>query len=707
MEDPREPNAGAPQNGTPVVSSGEAPYEIASAVLGSDATSACVLALRGIPEDRDGSNGSSGSYGNNEKRDWGLDSEKGLLQAPLGELVRRALAGITQRNYWYLISAALMLLGAWQMMPPQSAAGKEIDFGRPLRALLALQGYEALVIVTAVVIARRLKALDDAFMLLLTEMALLLDPTFFSNRFSVISFDGRAYIGASGLMVNACCFLAAPIKLWIFLKGTRLQIRAGAWDAFLFTAAFVYLGEFPLLKDPALPGFSQDGFYYLVAWAPAAFALLLPAVKGIFAAQNRSEEYMTRSQGACLDRAMLIVPLGAIVLHLIESLNLNRLFFHAAYLGPMAVAAAVFVMRNFPRMETRKRLRIIDALLALTALASMGFANPQREIRPGKLAEIPAFLEAGLPLIFTALAGVILYFWFWKRWRYRAALWRIGIIGAVAAGCFLWRFDFTKATAHDSVRLGGRILSGMMIAFIWVCDGIASFFTWLSHAIEWFAGAISWHCIRTGGAIKRMFIEASKHPIMIAAVAWALAGIAAWRWRNLLTWLAFGGGTIIGIFWMLPHDSLRYMPEAAQALILLVLLLNYKLKLTGKNAGYALALAIACACLYRYVATPMAWSAGATLAECAVFVAVGLIRRRPGFFLAGGTAGIGFAARTMILFSWHNLPGFIPMSAALVLFAVGVIVTFNKAMILGGLGVGPARFVDKGLQGQQGPQGHQ
>jgi hypothetical protein len=99
------------------------------------------------------------------------------------EGLRAQYAGVAVKfiewNYFYVVSAVLMMLGCYMLMRSPVIEGSK--FAQTLKALLILQGYEILLIVTAVVIVRRLKILDDALTLLLLEMVLLLDPTFFSN----------------------------------------------------------------------------------------------------------------------------------------------------------------------------------------------------------------------------------------------------------------------------------------------------------------------------------------------------------------------------------------------------------------------------------------------------------------------------------------------------------------------------------------------
>jgi hypothetical protein len=173
-------------------------------------------------------------------------------------------AGFARRfvevNYFYLLSAMLIILGCWLMMPDHEEEGER--FSRTLTSLLILQGYELLVIAAAVWIVSRLKFLSDAFTLMVVELVLLFDPTFFSNSFFTLGVvEGMV---ARCAWVNAGCLALAPLKLWLLARLLHLRLAPGTWVGLSVAAAVVYLAEGPLALDRPLE--FHAAYLYGLAW---------------------------------------------------------------------------------------------------------------------------------------------------------------------------------------------------------------------------------------------------------------------------------------------------------------------------------------------------------------------------------------------------------------------------------------------------------
>ncbi|MCA9447695.1 MAG: hypothetical protein KC931_11305, partial [Candidatus Omnitrophica bacterium] len=149
---------------------------------------------------------------------------------PGKEIARRIIQG----NVFYIFSAFLMMLGCFLLMPTSSIEEAE-QFTRRLRSLLILEGYQFLVIVTAVVIVRRLRILSDAATLLLIATTLLLDPTFFSNAFLTLRTP-------ESLATNIGCLLLVPAKLSILQWGLRIRLTARALLSMGLAGGLVYFG---------------------------------------------------------------------------------------------------------------------------------------------------------------------------------------------------------------------------------------------------------------------------------------------------------------------------------------------------------------------------------------------------------------------------------------------------------------------------------
>src|SRR5690606_29415008 len=109
--------------------------------------------------------------------------------------------------------------------------------------LVVLQGYEVLVIAAALLIARHFRMLNDAFTLLIIEMTLLLDPTFFSNSFfTMLITESHA---EQAVMVNVICLMLVPAKLIILSSLARVRLSPRTWLGMGAAAALIYLGPYP------------------------------------------------------------------------------------------------------------------------------------------------------------------------------------------------------------------------------------------------------------------------------------------------------------------------------------------------------------------------------------------------------------------------------------------------------------------------------
>jgi hypothetical protein len=143
---------------------------------------------------------------------------------PLPRFLRRLI----EVNYCYVVSALLVMIGCYLLMHSQLIEGR--FFAHTVKTLMILQIYELAVILTAAAIVRRFGILDDAATLLMIELALLLDPTFFSNSFATM-------MTPEATMVNLVCLLLAPLKLAVLEHALHLRISPRTWAAFLLAVA--------------------------------------------------------------------------------------------------------------------------------------------------------------------------------------------------------------------------------------------------------------------------------------------------------------------------------------------------------------------------------------------------------------------------------------------------------------------------------------
>ena len=264
--------------------------------------------------------------------------------SPLTALARRLVEG----NYFYVFSAILMMLGSFLLMQA-SPTGNALEW--TLRALLILQAYEILVIVTAIVIVRRLGILSDAFTLLLVELALLLDPTCFADSFYTLRVP-------EGGLVNLICLLLVPFKLAILCGFLGIRPSLRALLGYFSVAAFVYLISRPLA--PVEFTHWRRDYVYAMAWAPLLLALILPGLKQMLLPARGNALLSTRQDTGLrlyLYGLLLLVP----VIHVASALVVYDVPLRPMYLSPLLFAIALLYVRNSGMGQTwERRLAVLD-----------------------------------------------------------------------------------------------------------------------------------------------------------------------------------------------------------------------------------------------------------------------------------------------------------------------------------------------------------
>lgn len=543
-------------------------------------------------------------------------------------------------NYFYVLSAVLMMLGCYMLMRSPVIEGDK--FTKTLKTLLILQAYELLLIITAVVIVRRLKILDDAFTLLLLEMILLLDPTFFANSFFTLPGDRGDY-------VNIICFFLVPIKLIVLVGALRLRLSPRMWAAFMAACAIVLLAEGPMTSDP--PPLGLNGYYYLLAWTPLIVALLLPPMGSMFALRTEKEGYITENQNAFFPRFLMAAPVVIAAAHFIESSYVHTVRYYPMHTVPLLMAIAALIIHNTdpkPDREIRtSNCFAIDALVAFAFFLSI----PYRAFT-GKMASLlsytgppPAFVTGWTPIVIAGAAAIAAYSYFHVRLDYRPALVR-AVVLAVIGGLGLL------------VKVAAPIIQS----------------AWTKLVPHFQAGA---------SAAPDWLWEHFTKPGILAC---ALLLVIAVKSRKLWAWFIFGGATACWFLNLLPAHWYASMPVMPENLIIVALVLDHLLLPEGnKNRRYTIAAGLVAFGIVRYLDSPAPWTFGVAVAEAAVLVAAGWLLRYPYYSVAGAFSAVALAFACVKRSGIQPHPSVLVVAGGLASFLVGLVVTFHKQRILGWL----------------------
>lgn len=530
----------------------------------------------------------------------------------------RAARRFIETNGFYILSALLMILGCYLLMRTGLAPG--LEFHHTLRSLVILQAYELLVILSAVAIVRRFARLGDAMTLLGIELALLFDPTFFSN--SLFTFISQR---PGGVWVNLACFALVPLKLGLLLAALRLRLTRGMAAAFLLAAAFVYLGEGPLSRDD-LP-VSHAVYHLLLAWALVALAAVIPARSRLFTVTAADPRHITPGQARALSLLLLALPLINVATHFLESLHVHQIPTYLFLGTPLAIAVAVVALKNASRPFTALLVTDVCVVLALLFSASPLSLEGKTVVHEATLLP-PLLEETRLLLAVAALASTALYLTAWLRLRQRAALGRVALLAA--------------ATVIDVlIRLGvaGHAAAQTRAAFGWM------------HA----------------------------HPgVCFAGAALAALALALWRRRGLLA-LAAAQLLLLALAGLLPGGRAAWPVEITEALLLTLLLASHLLRspvLASARDVMGFTLAILAAIRFHQDPTVVSGLAALGLAT-ALLALGGLTRFWPHLFngaaLLLATAWIAWRA------SGLHLPlAVYVLASGLALFVAGLLVTCRK-----------------------------
>ncbi|MBX7247285.1 MAG: hypothetical protein K1X53_17455 [Candidatus Sumerlaeaceae bacterium] len=542
-----------------------------------------------------------------------------------------------ENNFFYALSACLMMLGCYLLMRSPVIEGPV--FTKTLASLTILQAYEILVIATAMLIVRHFLRLGDAFSLLVIELVLLLDPTFFSNSFLTMI----PTLGDRGpLAVNAVCLALVPVKLALLQWGLRLRFTPRLWLGILAAAAVVYFGTTPLNYEVKL--LSREAIFYCLSWKTVIVCAILPAAWNcLTTVAGTTDDYMSPRQALALQRLLVVIPVAIVAMHFIESSVVFGIQFYWFYGAPLLLAVAVMAWNQWrPGANADPLFQLSDVLSVFAVLISFSYPNIEGKAAMGVTrVRVPEFLVAGWPVVFVGLGIVALYAVVYLRTQFPKALVRVGILCAGAVGYGIYKTGIIGKT--------------------W--NLILSPFRFL------------------GEMFSRLSAVFSSQPTVALLIVTIVFVVLAWRKRTFITWLFAGLSMILLGFAVSTESLLSWSPEIAQCVFAWLVILSHRFGDSGRNR-YTAATAMIIFALGRFMYEPVIWTGTVMITEAVALMILGYKVRERAYIILGLlqlAAIVGFSIHASS--AWVN-PAITTLAMGLALFAIGVLVTFQKQRIL-------------------------
>jgi hypothetical protein len=544
----------------------------------------------------------------------------------------RMIRAFLERNYFYILSALLVIAGCYLLMNSTPTAGGE--FLKVFKTLAILQGYEVLVLATSIVIVRKLLRLDDAFTLLLIEVALLLDPTFFTNNFFTLMQSDRAT--ELGAWTNAGCLLLVPLKLALLQVYLRFRLSPRGFFAFCAIATLVYLGPYALVSNSEPGQTAKHALLFVYLWTIPFLLWLLPQRDRMLSWQTEATGFLSPGQLVWLPRLFILIPIPVLMLHAGETWFVHKLAFFGAFLSPLLVAAAVRLCARVRQSQLLPRLLLVDCLLATAMLFSLPvFHGDWKEVYNLP----PDWLRSKLSMAIPFVAVNLVYVLFFVRTRYRPALWRVGALAFLG---------LCAAVVHTGVV--GAAAGEVMRALQWMLRFLVAHFD-IFLLLAWILLVLQW-VLRPGPVIA------------------FFAGVYS---------VLFAAGQLPA-----PLDNTGEIIQ-----VLLLFLIGWSHVFQGEKARRAqrrMALVVAALAVARLVLEPEPLSSVIVLAEGIAFLLIGILLRDWRMGAVGGlalaalafTQGGGSAADAVS-------PASLLVALGFLLFAAGVVVTFQKKRLLSAL----------------------
>jgi hypothetical protein len=331
-----------------------------------------------------------------------FDDLRSASAPPLNWGARWLLRRVCTDNPFYVLSAALFLVGLWGSFTAQDGAEQTWAL------LSGLSGYTILLAVTACLLVRFGNVWDDVRTVLLLVVLMFLATS--------VTFDAVLVDNPDRGMI--CCTGGLLIAVMVsegVLRGIRLALPAWFRGPYYLILALFFL--YPLALSPLLAEPHSEALMWgLFGFSPAAglvFLTLLPAVRRgpRYVRNNGSPWRWPLYPWALFGVLGLAVPARAFLLcwslHLLGGADLDRLIFGPYFLTPFGLCVAILLLET--GIVSRKRSVHAVALVAPLGLIALALIGHRPDpIYRGFLEVFTARL-GGDPLFLALLAAAGFY----------------------------------------------------------------------------------------------------------------------------------------------------------------------------------------------------------------------------------------------------------------------------------------------------------
>ncbi len=566
-----------------------------------------------------------------------------LAELPITDLPQRTnsnvLRNILEKNYFYIVSVVLMILGVRLLMHAATTPGE--IFEKVFHSLLILQGYEGLLIATSLLIVWRLKRLDDALTLFLIQLLLLFDPTFFSDNFATMARTDNPPMSAS--IVNIASLVLVPVKLYVLQYFLKFRLSDRLMWGIVLAAGYVYALEFSLgVREDHR---SESYVYYALSWVPFALALLLPAISSA-AKISGENNWSTGAQQSRLRLMAVIIPFAAVIIHFVQSSWSQDIPFYSVYASSLLLAVGVLIVSNLSVKKRLAGLLAVDAICVMALVCSF----PEFNIKSSNLSvafygESLKLFQGIVPLVLAGAGACVLYLMLAIRLRWYAPLARIAVLGAMGLISYLTMSGVVASA------------SGYMV------DKLAILAAW-----GWNNAPI------LGGALW----------LLLSISTWAIGG------RALVCILAFA--TVFWVFSVPPGSIATWSAEVFQCLLLTLAGLIHFYSSDPQTRGVRLFLAFLAASvgMINWFSNSGTFEFAFLILEGIGLLVVGVAVKEHGYTITGGISLAVVALRGGWQWFSEISPAALALTLALAIFGAGVAVTFFREKLLERLEPDPA-----------------
>jgi len=533
-----------------------------------------------------------------------------------------ALRKFIEGNYIYIFSALLLLLGATMLRHSSALAISE--FVRTVQSLLVLQCYELALILTSIAIVRHFKAINDSFVLFAIFLFLVLDPTSFANAFHTM-FHKHQSIEMS-LWINVGLFMISALKFGIITHGLRLQISNRGWIAFIFALFCLYISEFPLAQTYI---FDESIYFTFVLGSLPLLIILVSPGKSRYSTFDESEDFASERIRNRVENLLLILPALSLLGHYFQTGIIHEYPLTFANSAPLFLTVAGLLVLYAKRLESNNIiLPLIDSIFFVCLLISLPV--PSKNIYYEAWTVMETFIPMGTVVIYAS----ILYLRFYLLTDNREAFYRLGII-------FIAGFAYSIYKTGILDWMGEQIIIWAEVSSIFISANFTKLFLFIMMALF----------IEAFLRKRNLALVVTYNMLNWITVSSLLDSQSAFTFMTILNFILLTTALIL---------LLRESPKAFERFVLFMLIFS-------ATAGF-----------FNVVTTETVF-----FLSSAVIIGVIIIYQDKDKWVM---AILGLQASTIIVWTVRTPLSDIPtawylISAGFVLFAAGVLITFQKERI--------------------------